>query len=159
MVPSKKLKYDDPVVHINEEKISLVGEIRLLGLTIDRKLTFTPHVAKSIVLNASCAWAPATRKLSVKKKLNAVRCNVAVKACRAHRTVSLHSALILSRLFPLDIKASEVAYLYEVKRGKNLGDAFLNRKLEKLVYFGDLLHPAHVPEIGYESVEDLVFQA
>ncbi|GBP82244.1 hypothetical protein EVAR_54989_1 [Eumeta japonica] len=29
------------------EQISLVGEIRLLGLTIDRKLTFIPHVAKA----------------------------------------------------------------------------------------------------------------
>ncbi|GBP14790.1 hypothetical protein EVAR_75386_1 [Eumeta japonica] len=35
------------VVHINGEQISLVGEIRLLGLTIDRKLTFIPNVAKA----------------------------------------------------------------------------------------------------------------
>ncbi|GBP48764.1 Putative 115 kDa protein in type-1 retrotransposable element R1DM [Eumeta japonica] len=47
MVLTKKLKYDDPVVHMNGEQISLVGEIRLLGLTIDIKLTFIPHVAKA----------------------------------------------------------------------------------------------------------------
>ncbi|GBP91972.1 Putative 115 kDa protein in type-1 retrotransposable element R1DM [Eumeta japonica] len=46
MVLTKKLKYDDPVVHMNGEQISLVGEIRL-GLTIDRKLTFISHVAKA----------------------------------------------------------------------------------------------------------------
>ncbi|GBP78444.1 Putative 115 kDa protein in type-1 retrotransposable element R1DM [Eumeta japonica] len=139
MVLTKKLKYDDPVVHMNGEQISLVGEIRLLGLTIDRKLTFVPHVAKACkkatniykglaraakatwglspeivrtiyitvieptVLYASCAWAPATGKLGVRKMLDAVQRSVALKACRAHRTVSLHSALILSRLLPLDI--------------------------------------------------------
>ncbi|GBP72814.1 hypothetical protein EVAR_40315_1 [Eumeta japonica] len=32
---------------------------------------------------------------------------------------------------------------------------FVDRELERPVYFGDLPHPAHVPEIGYESVEDL----
>ncbi|GBP62395.1 hypothetical protein EVAR_3097_1 [Eumeta japonica] len=36
---TRKLKYDDPVVHMNGERISSVGEIRLLGLTIDKKLT------------------------------------------------------------------------------------------------------------------------
>ncbi|GBP89236.1 Retrovirus-related Pol polyprotein from type-1 retrotransposable element R1 [Eumeta japonica] len=43
----KKLKYDDPMVHMNGEQISLVGEIRLLGLIINRNLTFIPHVAKA----------------------------------------------------------------------------------------------------------------
>ncbi|GBP15242.1 UDP-glucuronosyltransferase [Eumeta japonica] len=47
IVLTKKLKYDDPVVHINCEQISLVDEICLLGLTIDKKLTFIPHVAKA----------------------------------------------------------------------------------------------------------------
>ncbi|GBP65874.1 hypothetical protein EVAR_85142_1 [Eumeta japonica] len=63
--------------------------------------------------------------------------------------------LILSRLLPLDIRVRESAWLYEVKRGKDLGDTFVDRELERLVYFGDLPHPAHVPEIGYESVEDI----
>ncbi|GBP21029.1 Putative 115 kDa protein in type-1 retrotransposable element R1DM [Eumeta japonica] len=138
MVLTKKLKYDDPVVHMNGEQINLVGEIRLLGLTIDRKLTFIPHVAKSevvrtiyitviepTVLYASCAWAPATGKLGVRKMLDAVQRSVALKAVR------------------------EAAW-YEVKRGKDLGDTFVDRELERPVYFGDLLHPAHVPEIGYE---------
>ncbi|GBP30487.1 hypothetical protein EVAR_20941_1 [Eumeta japonica] len=47
MVLTKKLKYDDPLVHMNGEQITLVGEISLLGLNIDRKLTFIPHVAKA----------------------------------------------------------------------------------------------------------------
>ncbi|GBP34577.1 Retrovirus-related Pol polyprotein from type-1 retrotransposable element R1 [Eumeta japonica] len=96
MVLTKKLKYDDPVVYMNDAKISLVGEIRLLGMTVDRKLT---------------------GKLAVPKMLDAVQRSVALKACWAQRTVSLHSALILSRLLPLDIRVREAVWLYEVKRG------------------------------------------
>ncbi|GBP51310.1 Putative 115 kDa protein in type-1 retrotransposable element R1DM [Eumeta japonica] len=166
MVLTKKLKYDDPVVHMNGEQMSLVGEIRLLGLTIDRKLTFVPHVAKAckkasniykglaraakalsvgqglspevvrtiyitviepIVLYTSCDWAPATGKLGVRKMLDAVQRSVALMACRAHRTVSLHSTLILSSLLPLDIRVREAVWLYEMKRGKDLGDTFVDR--------------------------------
>ncbi|GBP93906.1 Putative 115 kDa protein in type-1 retrotransposable element R1DM [Eumeta japonica] len=172
---------------MNGEQIGLVGEIRLLGLTIDRKLTFGPHVAKACkkatniykglaraakatwglspeivrtiyitvieptVLYASCAWAPATGKPGVRRMLDAVQRSVALKACRAHRTVSLHSALILSRLLPLDIRVREAAWLYEMKRGKDLGYTFVDRELERPVYFSDLSHPVHVPEFGYEG--------
>ncbi|GBP93126.1 hypothetical protein EVAR_68641_1 [Eumeta japonica] len=100
MVLTKKLKYDDPVVHMNGEQISLVGEIRLLGLTIDRKLMFISHVAK---------------------------------ACK---------------------KASNT-YKSLARADKDLGDTIVDRELEKSVYFDDLSHPAHMPEIGYESVEDM----
>ncbi|GBP46525.1 hypothetical protein EVAR_45945_1 [Eumeta japonica] len=82
------------------------------------------------MLYASCVWAPATKKLGVRKMLDAVQRSIALEALRAHRTVSLHSVLIFSRLLAIDIR------------------------LEILVYFGDLLHPAHLPEIGYESVDD-----
>ncbi|GBP78439.1 Putative 115 kDa protein in type-1 retrotransposable element R1DM [Eumeta japonica] len=171
--------------------IALVDEIRLLGLMIDKRLTFVPHVSKAckkatniykgiaraakatwglspeivrtiyvaviepIVMYASCAWAPATRKLGVRKMLDAVQRSVALKACRAHRTVSLHSALILARLLPLDIRVREVAWLYEVKRGKHLRDICADRELESPVDFCELPHPAHIPELGFESVEDL----
>ncbi|GBP78908.1 hypothetical protein EVAR_55947_1 [Eumeta japonica] len=51
MVLTKKLKYDDPVVHMNNKQIRLVGEIRLLGLTINRKLTsflVSPRLVKRL---------------------------------------------------------------------------------------------------------------
>ncbi|GBP16456.1 hypothetical protein EVAR_72839_1 [Eumeta japonica] len=62
--------------------------------------------------------------------LDVVQRSVALKACRAHRTVSLHSALILSKLLSLDIRMREAAWLYDVKRGKDLGDTFVDRELE-----------------------------
>ncbi|GBP83126.1 Retrovirus-related Pol polyprotein from type-1 retrotransposable element R1 [Eumeta japonica] len=49
-------------------------------------------------------------------------------------------------------RVKEVAWLYEVKRGKDLGDTLVDRELEKP---GDLPHPAHVPKIGYENVKDM----
>ncbi|GBP91350.1 Putative 115 kDa protein in type-1 retrotransposable element R1DM [Eumeta japonica] len=97
MVLNKNLKYDDPVVQMNSEQISLVGEIRLLGLTIDRKLTFIPHVAK---------------------------------ACK--KATNIYKGLA---------RAGRVTW--------SLG---LEARPE---YFGDLPNSVHVPEIGYESVEDI----
>ncbi|GBP86457.1 hypothetical protein EVAR_67497_1 [Eumeta japonica] len=73
----------------------------------DREDHIYISVIEPIVLYVSCAWAPVTRKLGVQKILNAVQRSVALKACQAHRTVSLHSATILSRLLPLDIRIRE----------------------------------------------------
>ncbi|GBP71964.1 Putative 115 kDa protein in type-1 retrotransposable element R1DM [Eumeta japonica] len=49
---------------------------------------------------------------------------------------------------PIDIRVREVAWLYEVKRGKDLGDTFVDRELERPVYFGDLPHPCTCPRSG-----------
>ncbi|GBP26664.1 Putative 115 kDa protein in type-1 retrotransposable element R1DM [Eumeta japonica] len=167
------------------EQISLIGEIHLLGLTIDRKLTFIPHVTKAckkatniykgLARAAKATWGLSPEfvrtiyitlmepilvvrivclgtgdgKLSVQKMLDAVQRSVVLKACRADHIVALHFTLMLSRLLPLDIRMREAAWFYEVKRGKDLGDTFVDRELERPVYFYDLPHPAHLPEIGY----------
>ncbi|GBP69454.1 hypothetical protein EVAR_48811_1 [Eumeta japonica] len=110
------------------------------------------------VIYASCAWTPATGKLGVRNMLNTVQRDVAFKAYQTHRTISLQSTLILSRLLTLNIRVREATWLCEVNRSKDLEDTFLDQKFEQPVYFGNSLHPAHVPEIGYESTEDLESQ-
>ncbi|GBP77071.1 hypothetical protein EVAR_45979_1 [Eumeta japonica] len=65
-------------------------------------------ILKSIVPYASYAWALTIRNLSVRKMLNTVQRSVAPKAYRAHRTVTLHSAMILSRLLLLDVRFERV---------------------------------------------------
>ncbi|GBP54225.1 Putative 115 kDa protein in type-1 retrotransposable element R1DM [Eumeta japonica] len=137
MVLTKKLKLNVPTVHMGNTIIALMDEIRLLGLTIDKRLTFIPHVANAckraaniykgikrhkrqaratkatwglsperirmicvavielIVMYASCDWVSAASKLGIGKILDALERSVALKACRAYRTVSLHSELIL----------------------------------------------------------------
>ncbi|GBP24858.1 hypothetical protein EVAR_14191_1 [Eumeta japonica] len=72
--------------------------------------------------------------------------------------VSWYSALFLTKKVILDIRVRETAWLYEVKRDKELEDTFINWQLKKPVYFGNLSHPAYVPEIGYERVYDLESQ-
>ncbi|GBP08428.1 hypothetical protein EVAR_77131_1 [Eumeta japonica] len=101
-VLTKKLKYDDLVVHMNGEQISLVGEIRLLGRE--------DHIRRSD---------------------------------RAHSTVRV------VRLSTYDWEARRVK---DARRytAQHLGDTFVDRELEKPVYFGELPHPAYVPESGYE---------
>ncbi|GBP94033.1 Putative 115 kDa protein in type-1 retrotransposable element R1DM [Eumeta japonica] len=47
MVLTKKLKYDNPVVCMNQQKKSLADEIKILGRTIDKRLTFIPHVTQA----------------------------------------------------------------------------------------------------------------
>ncbi|GBP56856.1 Putative 115 kDa protein in type-1 retrotransposable element R1DM [Eumeta japonica] len=171
--------------------IALVDEIRLLALTMNKRLTFIAHVSKAckkaaniykgiaiatkvtwglspeimrtiyvaviepILMYASRAWVPAASKLGVRKMLVALQRSVALKACRAYRTVSLHSALILSRLLPLDIRVREATWLSEVKRRKHVRDVCADRELESPVDFCELPHPAHVLELEFESVEDL----
>ncbi|GBP92227.1 Putative 115 kDa protein in type-1 retrotransposable element R1DM [Eumeta japonica] len=53
MVLTRKLKFDVPVIRMGNTEIALVDEIRLLGLTIDKGLTFIPHVAKACKRAAS----------------------------------------------------------------------------------------------------------
>ncbi|GBP72825.1 hypothetical protein EVAR_40326_1 [Eumeta japonica] len=48
MALTKKLKFDVPIIYISNTEIALVDEICLLGFTIDKRLTFTPHVAKRV---------------------------------------------------------------------------------------------------------------
>ncbi|GBP61786.1 hypothetical protein EVAR_96031_1, partial [Eumeta japonica] len=119
---------------------------------IKRKLYGKGHYTVSENLNEKSPWDGTARlsgKFAVRKFLQAVQRSNALKVSLAHRTVSLHFALILSRLLPLDIRVREVAWLYEVKHGKDLGGTFLDWELQKPVYFGNLLHPTQVLEIVY----------
>ncbi|GBP54248.1 hypothetical protein EVAR_36463_1 [Eumeta japonica] len=142
MVLTKKLKFDVPVIRMGNIEIALVDEIRLLGLTIDKRLTFTPKACK--------------KAANIYKSIaRAAKHSIELKAWRAYRTVSLHSALILARLLPLDIQVRKAAKLYEVKRGKELGDIYADQDLERPLDFHVLPHPSHTPEFGFESVENL----
>ncbi|KAG6446893.1 hypothetical protein O3G_MSEX004674 [Manduca sexta] len=47
MVITNKLKYDTPILHMGGVDIGMSNEIKVLGLTIDRKLTFNSHVSQA----------------------------------------------------------------------------------------------------------------
>ncbi|XP_013197886.2 uncharacterized protein LOC106140796 [Amyelois transitella] len=169
--------------------IQPVSQIKLLGVTIDSKLTFNAHVANAckkatgiyrqlakaaktnwglnpeivrviynaavepVVLYAASVWGAAAEKISVRKQLDAVQRGFAQKICRAYRTVSLNSALVLAGLLPLDLRIREAASLYEIKRGARLpelGDWEIERTASAL----DAPHPAERIDLGFTGLAD-----
>ncbi|KAL0811463.1 hypothetical protein ABMA28_009863 [Loxostege sticticalis] len=106
-----------------------------------------------IILYAASAWAPAADKIGVQNVLNSVQRGFAQKLCKSYRTVSLHSALTLAGILPLDLRIQEAAALYETKRGSplpELGD----RETESRVGFAETPHPALHMDIIFERLED-----
>ncbi|CAH2218226.1 jg13488 [Pararge aegeria aegeria] len=112
--------------------------------------TIYTAVVEPIVLYAASAWAPATKKLGVRRQLNAVQRTFAQKITKAYRTVSLNAAMILAGILPLDLRVQEAAALYKAKKGvfHQLPD---DRAIEvKLEYAAQHIgHPADRTEIGY----------
>ena len=189
MLITRRLKYDSPLLHMGGVGIELETEIKLLGLTIDNKLTFNAHarntcdkvfaiykqlsraakitwglqpeiirtiytaVIEPIVLYASSAWAPATRKLGVRKQLNLIQRAFAQKICKAYRTVSLNSSLVLAGLLPLDLRVQEMAELYEAKR-RGSHPEICDRVIETRSSFMSAPHPATIDDFEYECLED-----
>ncbi|XP_047028061.1 uncharacterized protein LOC124636164 [Helicoverpa zea] len=187
MVVTRKLKYDVPLLSMGGVAIGMSEEIKILGLTVDHKLTFNTHVAnvckkainiykqlaraakvswglhpevirsiytaavEPVILYAASAWAPAAKKVGVQKLLNSVQRGFAQKLCGAYRTVSLHSALVLAGLLPLDLRIQEAAALYEKKKGVT---SLAGREVERVVAFADTPHPAKHTAMGFVSLVD-----
>ncbi|CAH2211764.1 jg20073, partial [Pararge aegeria aegeria] len=191
MVITKKLKYDSPLLTMGGIDIGLSDEIKVLGLTIDKGLTFNAHVTNTckkvqglykqlcraakvswglhpqiikiiytavvepVVLYAASAWAPATKKLGVRKQLNFIQRSFAQKIAKAYRTVSSNSAMILAGILPLDLRVQESAALYMAKRGvfhQLPGDRSIEVKLNYAEQQQE--HPACRIAIDYSCLEN-----
>lgn len=189
MIITRKRKWDPIQISMAGTEVELVDKIKLLGLTIDRKLTFNTHVAKTcqkatdiyrqlsraarvswglnseivktiyvaviepIVLYAASAWHQAAKKLMVRKQLDSIQRGFAQKICKAYRTVSLTSALILSGTLPLDLRIHEAATLYEVKRGYSEDYLPPGRELERRTDALASPHPSKIVTIDYVGLE------
>nr|XP_034839897.1 uncharacterized protein LOC117995994 [Maniola hyperantus] len=64
MVITKKLKYDTPRIHMAGAMIGLEEQIKILGLIIDRKLTFNSHV-KYICTKVLNIYKPLSRSAKI----------------------------------------------------------------------------------------------
>ncbi|GBP97291.1 Retrovirus-related Pol polyprotein from type-1 retrotransposable element R1 4 [Eumeta japonica] len=73
-------------------------------------------VIEPIMMYASNTWAPATELEMIRSALSSLQRGFAIKICRAYRTVSLTSAMILAGLLPLDLRIREAEALYKAKR-------------------------------------------
>lgn len=191
MVLTRKLKYDVPVLHMSGTQLNLVKEVKLLGLTIDSKLTFNAHVSATckraadiykqlacaakvtwglnreiirtiyvsviepIVMYAASAWAPAAEKLMTRNQFDSLQRGFAQKICKAYRTVSLTSALVLSGQLPLDLRVIEAATLFKIKKGHSQEFIPPGCELECNVHHSQNPHPALLTTTEYARLEDL----
>ncbi|XP_063539417.1 uncharacterized protein LOC134748560 [Cydia strobilella] len=184
MVITRRLKYDTPRLSMGGTSIAMVKEMKLLGVTIDDKLTFNSHVSnvcrkaiavykqlsraaktdwglhpevvkiiyvatvEPIILYAASVWAHAANKLGVQKQLAVVQRGMAQKICKAYRTVSLNSALVLAGMLPLDLRVREAASLYEAKKGESLPALWPgDREVEQMASATEMPHPADREEL------------
>lgn len=69
MIITKKLKFDDPIMSMGGKTINIVDEIKLLGLTIDKKLTFNSHIS-NICKKSSGIYNQLSRAAKVSWGLN-----------------------------------------------------------------------------------------
>ncbi|XP_026747007.1 uncharacterized protein LOC113508250 [Trichoplusia ni] len=99
-------------------------------------------------------WAPAAEKLMVRNQLDSLQRGFVQKICKAYRTVSLTSALLLSGQLLLDLRVAEAATLFRVKKGYS--DEFLppGREVERKAEYLQHPHPSKLVLTEYQQLED-----
>ncbi|GBP21013.1 hypothetical protein EVAR_11044_1 [Eumeta japonica] len=105
------------------------------------------------MMYASNTWAPATELEMIRSALSSLQRGFAIKICRAYRTVSLTSAMILAGLLPLDLRIREAEALYKAKRIID-GLSSTRKELEKDIANTERPHPAKAMSIEYELVDE-----
>lgn len=123
------------------------------GLHPEVVRTIYTAAVEPVLLYAASAWAPAAKKIDIKKQLNVVQRGFAQKICKAYRTVSLNSALVLAGLLPINLRINEVALLYEAKKGVAqvaIGDW----EVEQMALKIKAPHPAERIKIEYNNIMD-----
>ncbi|CAK1546868.1 unnamed protein product [Leptosia nina] len=90
-----------------------------IGWGLDTTIIRTIYTAviEPILMYAASAWEQAARKKCVKVQLDRIQRLFLQKICKAYRTVSLHSGLVLTGLLPLNLRIEEAGVLYKIKRG------------------------------------------
>ncbi|XP_037294286.1 uncharacterized protein LOC119189251 [Manduca sexta] len=152
MVITNKLKYDTPILRMGGVDIGMSNEIKVLGLTIDRKLTFNSHVSQACRKAAGLYKMLASQKLGVRKQLGTIQRSFTHKADKGIQDC-LSTRRCCSREYSPDIRVRETALLYEVKRGYSqrvVGD----REIEAPVAFASLDHPAERSSGSFQCLVD-----
>ncbi|XP_045541155.1 uncharacterized protein LOC123722714 [Papilio machaon] len=177
MLITRKLKYDTPGLRMGG--VDIVDDRLTFGAHVDNvcrkaqslyvrlqsaaKLQWglNPEVVRRIytavvepvIMYAASAWSPAARKKSVRQRLSTVQRGFVQKIIKGYRTVSLHSALLLAGVLPLDLRIQEAASLYENKKGHSTQVAG-DREVEGRSPCTSLAHPADRPELDFVCLED-----
>ncbi|XP_045504439.1 uncharacterized protein LOC123701072 [Colias croceus] len=125
------------------------------GLNKEIIRTIYVSVIEPIVLYAASAWYPAAEKLSIRDQLSSLQRGFAIKICKAYRTVSLTSALILSGLLPLDLRVQEAAAFFKIKKGYSEEHIPPGREVEQKVGYLHNPHPSTLIITEFERLENL----
>ncbi|CAH2105843.1 unnamed protein product [Euphydryas editha] len=125
------------------------------GLNGEIVRTIYVAVIEPIVLYAASVWSSAAEKLSIRKQLNSLQRGFAQKICKAYRTVSLTSALVITGLLPLDLRVREAAILFKIKKGHSTDLLPPGRELERRVGPMQNPHPSLLMTTEYECLENL----
>ena len=147
--------------HITSACKKAIGIYKQLAKTARVSWGLHPEVIRNIyaaavepvVLYAACAWSQAATKLGVRKQLNALQRGFAQKLCKAYRTVSLNSALLLAGILPLDLRIREVASLYEAKKGIT-SEELRGMEVERMAPAIEAPHPAEQICLEFGSLID-----
>lgn len=158
VIIDSKLTFNRHVQQICKKSIDIFKQLARAakiswGLHPEIIRTMYMAVIEPIILYAASSWAPASKKITVQKRLNAVQRGFAQKICRSYRTVSLNAALIISGLLPLDLRIQEAASIYEAKRGKPQ-DFLGGRQVEKKTSYLRAPHPSAAVEIDFKCLEN-----
>ncbi|CAK1549484.1 unnamed protein product [Leptosia nina] len=125
-----------------------------IGWGLDTLIVRTIYTAviEPILMYAASAWEQAARKKCVKVQLDRIQRLFLQKICKAYRTVSLHSGLILTGILPLHLKIEEAAVLYKVKRGLS-PPLSLDAVMEGRENPAEMPHPAHEPLLTFKTYD------
>ncbi|XP_045505008.1 uncharacterized protein LOC123701548 [Colias croceus] len=148
--------------HVGNVCKKAIARYKLLARAARVSWGLNPQVVKTIyiavieptILYASAAWAPTAEKMGVQKRLNTVQRGFAQKICRAYRTVSLNSAMLLAGILPLDLRILEASRLYEIGRGVSHPAVLRDREVERMAPAIEDPHPAEQVELGFGLVDE-----
>lgn len=163
-----KLNFNTHVAAICKKAINIYNQLARAarvswGLNSEVIRVIYIAAVEPVLLYAACAWSSAVTKVYIKKQLNVIQRSFAQKICRAYRTVSLNSALVLAGILPIDLRIDEVARLYEAKRGVSL-PLLSGWEVEQMAPMIYAPHPAEnfkiefnnlINEIDYSITKDL----
>lgn len=125
------------------------------GLNSEIVRTIYVAVIEPIVMYAASAWSQATELQMIRDQLDSLQRGFAQKICKAYRTVSLTSALILSGLLPLDLRIQEAASLYAAKKGISTDYIPTGRRLEQRLSAINQPHPSQLITTEYVLLENM----
>lgn len=154
----KNLNFLPHMEEVNKKAVNIFKSVSRTarahwGLNPEILRTIYIAVIEPVILYGSNVWGEKAHRKQIKDRLDRTTRMFTNLISKAHRTTSLLSSCIISRILPLDLRALEQRNLYEIKRGKPVQE-LPGRQLEKRSSPFDLPHPAKRKRLKYDHIND-----